>query len=290
MVSDMAVRCVLPAAARLGEGAVWSARDAALWWVDILAPALHRFDPATGQDVAWAMPESIGCMALGKDSRVLVALASGLSWFDPSSGRLEVMHRIEADVATSRLNDGRCDRQGRLWVGSMDRSGPHGALYCCEHDRPDAPRRVLAGISVPNSTGFSPDGGTMYFADSPTRSIRAFALDPATGEIDGGRVFATIEHGVPDGATVDAEGGLWVACWDGWRVLRFRPDGGLDRTVMMPVPRPTCCAFGGPDLRTLFVTSARNGLDDETLQKAPLSGGVFAFDPGIRGIAEATFG
>jgi sugar lactone lactonase YvrE len=289
-VNDIEVTCILPCAAQLGEGAVWSVRDQVLWWVDIHAPSLHRFAPATGQDREWAMPESIGCLALGPAERVLVGLASGLAWFDPIAERLEHDVRIEADVPTSRLNDGRCDRQGRLWVGSMNRgvADGHGSLYRCEAG--GLPRPMLTGIQVPNTTAFSPDGQTMYFADSPSRRIRAFDLDPTTGEIDGERIFATIETGVPDGATVDADGGLWVACWDGWRIARFLPNGTLDREIAMPVPRPTCCAFGGPDLATLYVTSARTGLDAEMLGRAHLSGGVFALHPEVCGLAEPIFG
>jgi sugar lactone lactonase YvrE len=289
-VKDVEVTCILPRAAQLGEGAVWSVRDQVLWWVDIQAPSLHRFDPATGHNREWAMPESVGCLALGPADRVLVGLASGLAWFDPVSEQFELDVRIESDVPTSRLNDGRCDRQGRLWVGSMNRGvpGAHGSLYRCQAGR--LPRQILTGIQVPNTTAFSPDGLTMYFADSPSRCIRAYDLDPTTGEIGGERIFATIETGVPDGATVDAEGGLWVACWDGWRVARFRPDGKLDREIAMPVPRPTCCAFGGPDLATLYVTSARTGLDAMMLDRAHLSGGVFALRPGVYGLAEPVFG
>ena len=279
---------MLEAAAQLGEGAVWSVRDGVLWWVDITAPALHRFDPSTGRDRQWAMPEKIGCMALEPETSVLVGLASGLAWFDPIADRIEVGAPIEADVPSSRLNDGRCDRQGRLWVGSMNDTGAHGSLYRCTGGTP--PHRMLFGIGVPNTTAFSPDGRTMYFADSPTRRIRAFDLDTTTGEISGERDFATIATGVPDGATVDAQGGLWVACWDGWRVVRFLPDGRLDREIELPVPRPTCCAFGDADLGTLYVTSARSGIDPEILGRAPLSGGVFALRPGVSGIAEPLFG
>lgn len=283
------VTCVLPAAAALGEGAVWSVRDGVLWWVDILAPALHCFDPATGDDRAWPMPEPIGCVALGGDGRTLVALASGLSWFEPATGYLELGARIEADIVTSRLNDGRCDHQGRLWVGSMDsRPGPLGSLYRCN---PGAKaHRMLGDITVPNALAFSPDGQTMYFSDTPTRRIRAFDLDPATGDLSNGRVFATVIRGAPDGATVDAEGGLWVACWDDACLQRYRPDGALDAEIAMPVPRPTCLAFGGPDLGTLYATSARTGLDPAALARAPLSGGVFALRPGVAGRAEPMFG
>jgi L-arabinonolactonase len=283
--------CVLDARATLGEGAVWCDRDRVLWWVDIEAPALHRFDPATNADRAWPMPESIGCLALGRDHSVVVALASGLAWFDPETERLDHFLPIEASEPDTRLNDGRCDRQGRFWVGSMVRgaAGARGRLYRCDTTRATP---MLAGIQVPNSISFSPDGDTLYFADTPTRSVRAFALDPASGRLSGERDFAAIPpfDGLPDGATVDADGGLWVAHWDGGRISRFRPDGRLDRSIRLPVPRPTCCAFGGADLGTLFVTSARTGLDEKALSRAPLSGGVFSLRPGVSGLPEPRFG
>ncbi len=244
-----APECVVAARAELGEGAVWCSLRNVLWWVDINAPALHRFDPASGDDCAWLMPEPVGCMGLGADARVVVALASGLAWFDPASERVEMFLPIEADQPATRLNDGRCDRQGRLWVGSMARKGgePIGTLYRCDARSPVA---VLNHIRVPNCTAFSPDGSTMYFTDTPTNRIRAFDVEPASGEISNAREFATVPEadGHPDGATVDAEGGLWVAHWDGWRVSRFHEDGRLDRSIRLPVPRPTCCAFGGEDL------------------------------------------
>ncbi len=282
--------CVLDARASLGEGAVWCDRTQALFWVDINAPALHRFDPASGTDRVWPMPEPIGCLALCQDHRVVVALASGLAWFDPQTGALDRFLPIEADEPRTRLNDGRCDHQGRLWVGSMRRSagGPRGTLYRCTHTEA-AP--VLSGIEVPNCTAFSPDGGTLYFTDTPTNCIRAFALDAATGALSAERPFASVPagDGHPDGATIDAEGALWVAHWDGWRISRFRPDGSLDRSIRLPVPRPTCLVFGGAGLDTLFVTSARTGLDEATLARAPLSGGVFSLQPGEIGLPEPRF-
>ncbi len=282
--------CALDARAQLGEGAVWCDRAHVLWWVGIDAPALHRFDPETGADRAWPMPESIGCLALGSSRSVVVALASGLAWFDPETERLDRFLEIEANEPDTRLNDGRCDRQGRFWVGSMarDAAGARGRLYRCEATRATP---MLSGIQVPNSLAFSPDGRTLYFADTPTRTIRAFDLDPTTGRLSSERDFATIPpfDGLPDGATIDSNGGLWVAQWDGGRISRFRPDGRLDRSIRLPVPRPTCLAFGGADLGTLFVTSARAGLDTEALGRAPLSGGVFSLRPGVRGLPEPRF-
>ncbi len=185
--------------------------------------------------------------------------------------RLEPFLPIEADIAGSRLNDGRCDRQGRLWVGSMARgqAAHAGTVYRCTAQEAVP---VLHDIRVPNCTAFSPDGRTMYFADTPTGLIRAFDLDPSTGAISNERRFAKLPEnsGFPDGATVDAEGGLWVAHWGGGRVSRFAPDGTFDRSITVPAPRVTCCAFGGPRLETLFITTARVGMDDAALSAAPL--------------------
>ena len=288
MVTD--AECVLDCKATLGEGAIWCARTQALYWVDILAPALHRYHPATGEDRAWPMPEPVGTVALGSDQRVALALASGLAWFDPETERLDSFLPIEADRPNTRLNDGRCDHQGRLWVGSMSRGTPEpaGVLYRCG-GRAATP--VLTGIQVPNCTAFSPDGRRMYFTDTPTRVVRVFDLNPETGELSEEREFASFAAlpGLPDGATVDAEGGLWVAHWDGGRVSRFTPDGTLDRSIRVPAPRVTCCAFGGPDLGTLFITTARHGLDAEAVRKAPLSGGLFAARPGVSGLPEPRF-
>lgn len=222
------------------------------------------------------MPEPIGTVALGPDQRVVVALASGLAWFDPATERLECF--LPIDVPT-RLNDGRCDRQGRLWVGSM---GPGGIQFRCTAE---GATPVLRDIQVPNCTAFSPDGRHMYFADTPTKVIRRFNLNPATGDLTGEQAFAMLPPGCgsPDGATIDAEGGLWVAHWDGARVSRFLRDGTLERSVRVAAPRVTCCAFGGPDLATLFITTARS-------DGAPLSGSLFAVQPGVAGIPEARFG
>jgi sugar lactone lactonase YvrE len=282
--------CVLDCKAALGEGAVWCDRTQALYWVDILAPALHRYEPASGKERAWLMPEPVGTVALGPDNRVLVALASGLAWFDPETDRLDRFLAIEADRPDTRLNDGRCDHQGRLWVGSMSRGTPEpiGVLYRCTVQ---AATPVRTGIKVPNCTAFNPDGRRMYFTDTPTRIVQTFDLDPETGELSGEREFTTFpaSHGWPDGATVDAEGGLWVAHWEGGRVSRFTPDGELDRAIRVAAPRVTCCAFGGPDLGTLFITTARHGLGAEALSKAPLSGGLFAVRPGVAGLPEPRF-
>jgi sugar lactone lactonase YvrE len=222
---------------------------------------------------------------------MLLALADGLWRFDPSTGTLAQAVPMEADIPTSRLNDGRCDRQGRFWVGSMDRSTPEsrGALY--RYDPDGSLHRMLDGIVIPNGLAFSPDGGTLHFCDSPTLCLQAFPLEAGTGMLGKPRVFAQCEPpGIPDGAVVDAEGCLWVAHFDGGRLTRFRPDGRVDQVIPLPVSRPTACCFGGTDLDTLFITSACVNLDAATLRQTPLAGSILALRPGVQGLAEPLFG
>ena len=285
------VECVLRAEALLGEVPVWSSRDRLLYWVDIRAPALHALDIGSGTDRSWPMPEPIGAVAIHAEGGLLLALASGLARFDPQTAALEMVQPIEADIQTSRLNDGRCDRRGRFWVGSMNRATPDGRGSLYRYDPDGSLHHLFGGIEVPNGLAFSPDGNTMYFWDTPTRRLQAFPLDPATGALGPARLFAeSAGPGNPDGAVTDAEGCLWVAHFDGARLTRYRPDGGVDRVIELPVDRPTACCFGGDDLDTLFVTSARINMDPAALQRSPLSGSVFAIRPGVRGLPEPIFG
>lgn len=285
------VECVQRAEARLGEVPVWCERSALLYWVDIRGPALHMLDPASGQNRSWPMPEPIGALALHAGGGLLLALASGLYRFDPETAALAPLQPIEADIPTSRLNDGRCDRQGRFWVGSMDRSTPEGRGHLYRYDPDGTLHRLFGDIEVPNALAFSPDGATLYFCDTPTRRLQAFPLDTATGALSASRLFATCKPpGNPDGAVTDAEGCLWVTHFGGARITRYRPDGGIDRAIPLPVERPTACCFGGPGLETLFITSSRQNLDEAALRQFPLSGGVFALRPGVCGLPEPAFG
>jgi sugar lactone lactonase YvrE len=275
----------------LGEGPVWDIATGTLHWVDIRAPAVHRLDPADGTQQSWLMPDVVGALALRERGGLLVALRTGLSFFDPASGTFTEVARLAAAGEGHRFNDGKCDPRGRFWVGSMhDREpAPVGSLYCLEPDGTCTPR--LGGIAIPNSLAWSPDGSVMYFADSPTRVIYAFAFDLASGQLGERRVFATITEGsgVPDGSTVDAEGFLWNAEHGGARLVRYAPDGRIDRIVPLPVSQPTCCGFGGADLRTLYVTSASEGLSAADLEREPLAGRLFAIDVGVRGLPQARF-
>jgi sugar lactone lactonase YvrE len=289
-VADVA--CVVSARALLGEGPVWDAGAQALWWVDIRGPAVHRYEPRTGAARQWPMPEEVGSLALRRDGTLLLALRTGFAFFDPATGAIVGGGNPEPDQPDNRLNDGKCDRRGRFWVGSMHVSGrqPTGALYRLDPDL--SWHRVAGGITVPNSLAFAPDDRTIYFADTPSREIAAYDFDPDRGALGRRRVFATVPEGAgyPDGSTVDAEGYLWSAHWDGGRLTRYAPDGRVDRVIELPVTRPTCPAFGGERLDVLYVTTASVRLDAAELARQPWAGGLLALDVGVRGLPEPRFG
>lgn len=285
------VEVAVRAEALLGEGPLWSPRQGRLLWVDILAPAIHVSDPATGADRAIPVDEMVAALAPRAGGGFVAAARSGLRAFDGTALGTVLAAPI-AEGAPLRLNDGRCDARGRFWVGSLalDSTPDAGALHRLD---PDGGARVMqAGLHVPNGIGFSPDGRLLYLADSARRRVDVFDFEPEAGLIGNRRRFVEFAEGegVPDGLAVDAGGGVWIALWDGWRVVRHAPDGRPDRVIHLPVPRPTSCAFGGPDLATLYVTSARVRLSAAQLAEAPLSGCVFAVDPGgARGLAEPEF-
>ena len=224
--------------------------------------------------------------------RLFVASQDGIAELDFVSGRLEPFVDPEADIPENRLNDAKVDAAGAIWVGSMrlDASRPGGSLYRIGKDgRVDC---MESGLTVSNGMGWSPDGRTFYFVDTIPGHIYAYDCDPAAGRLSNRRVFASVpvKEGRPDGLCVDSDGGVWCAIWDGWRVNRYRPDGTLDQVIDMPVPRPTSVAFGGPDLSTLYITTARTRLPASTLSEAPLSGGLFACSPGRSGVPGHVFG
>jgi sugar lactone lactonase YvrE/DNA-binding IclR family transcriptional regulator len=285
------VEIAVRAEALLGEGPLWSAREERLLWVDILAPAIHVSDPATGEDRVVATEEMVAALAPRASGGFVAAARSGLRGFDGTALGPVIAAPI-AEGAALRLNDGRCDAAGRFWVGSLalDSTPDAGALHRLDPD--GGAQQVLAGLHVPNGLGFSPDGRRLYLADSARRRVDVFDFDATRGTLADRRPFVALAEGegVPDGLAVDAQGGVWIALWDGWRVVRHAPDGTLERVVHLPVPRPTSCAFGGPGLGTLFVTSARVRLSAAQLAEAPLSGSVFAVDPGgTRGLPEHAF-
>lgn len=283
--------CVLPWGAQLGEGPVWHPGERVLYWVDILHPAIHRFDPTTGRNETCETRKLVSAVIPVTEGRLLVASQDGIEWLDFASGLLTPFTNPEAGIIDNRLNDAKCGPDGAVWVGSMriDASKPTGALYRIKAD--GTFERRESGIIVSNGLGWSPDARTLYFADTVPGLIHAYDYDPITGSLGAKREFARIptRDGRPDGLAVDAEGGVWCAIWDGWCVRRYLPNGQLDQIIELPVPRPTSIAFGGEDFSTLYITSARTRLPATTLADAPLSGGLFACQPGIAGVPVALF-
>ncbi len=288
------VRCVLKAQALNAEGPVWDERTGRLYWVCLREPALHAFDPKTGKDTAWKMPAWCGTLGLTPTGAV-VALRTGLFEFTEKDGALRFLAPAPFDSRRFTFNDGGLDRRGRLWIGPMyepcepaPQNDTTKALPFWRYDGGDKWHAGTAPVQVANALAWSPDGRTMYHGDTPTKTIWASDYDPETGTPSNFRVFARTTEGLgPDGASVDRDGFLWCAVYGAWKVLRFDPSGRLEREVRMPVEFPTMAAFGGEDLKTIFVTSANHSLSAEEKRRRPDEGNLFAFEapvPGVKGV------
>jgi sugar lactone lactonase YvrE len=284
--------CVVDCKNVLGEGALWCPREQVLWWIDISSPSLWRFEPRSGRVEHWPLPKRPGSFALRKDGGFLFAFQKGFATLDEPGGEPHWRDVPGLALGDERFNDGKADRAGRFWTGTLDRKvgSAIGQLY-----RLEPGFRLTAmdrGFTISNGIGWSPDDRILYFTDTPSRRIYRYDFDAACGQIANRRVFVEVEpgHGGPDGMTVDAQGYVWSAQFDRWCIHRYAPDGTLDRSIRLPVQRPTTCMFGGPDLATLYVTSARVDLPADAHASQPHAGGVFALDPGVRGLPEPRFG
>ncbi len=276
---------------RLGESPLWDERRQALYWIDSKRCLVHCLSPATGERRQWALPSEIGSLALCESGRLLVALEHDIGFLDVGTGAFARLAGVTHPEPRMRLNDGRADRAGRFLVGSLKLAptAPVGELY---EVLPSGQVNVLErGICVSNSLGFSPDGRTMYYADSLSHQIRRYAYDLATGAASGMTIFAdtTALGSGPDGAAVDAEGHLWVALVMKGQLARFRPDGSLERLLDLPTPHPSCPCFGGPGLDTLYVTSLSD-TGNTIKTDDPRAGRLLAVrGTGVRGLPEARF-
>ena len=278
---------VVRQAGALCEGPLWDPRIEALIWVDIPRGIVHRLDAATGTDVVVReVGAPVGCLALRQSGGYVAGTERGVAVADDDWQGFEAIADLPGQAARTRTNDGGCDPWGRFWVGTTaldDRPGA-AALYRMAAD--GTVIQVLDDVSVSNGIDWAPDASAMYYADSGTGRVDVFDVDPSDGHVRGRRALLEIElpGAVPDGLTVDAEGFLWVALWDGGRVRRYTPDGRLDREVLLPVDRVTSVAFGGSSLDALYVTTARYGLSATALEGQPLAGSVFVHDPGVQGL------
>ncbi len=283
-------RCIWDLKAELGEGPVWLERDRSLFFVDIVGCQLHCLRPDTGERQSWPTPSRPCLIVPVEGGGLLCGLEDGLREFSPAGG-FGPLHRVEPSLPENRLNDGYVDAEGRLWFGTMHdpETAATGSLYRLDGlTTPIRPRPVDRGYTVSNGPAIDPVRHRLYHNESSTRHIFAFDLSPE-GRLSNKRTFATLECGFPDGLTLDAEGTLWVGVYDGGCVRRFRPDGSADGAVELPCSQVTKLAFGGPDLRTAYVTTGRKGLSATALEGQPLAGGLFAFHVDVAGPPQHLF-
>jgi L-arabinonolactonase len=289
------IECVVDARAELGEGTVWDPQAKVLWWIDIWSKKIHRYDPATGRDETWEAPEYLGCLGLRASGGLVMTMASGFFFFDPATGAFEPIVDPERASADTRFNDGKTDRQGRFWSGTMFEAPGRpvefvGALYRLDKDL--SVHKMIDRVGCSNGLAWSGDSKTMYFSDSHSGVVHAYDFDAATGDIDNKRVFINVEElgAVADGATVDADGCYWVTLPVTGKVSRYDPAGTLMQTIHLPTDLPTCCEFGGGDLDVLYVTSAvlRRPAEHFASQQHP--GGLFAvYIDGVKGLTLPPF-
>lgn len=296
----MSIRCVLEARAVLSEGALWSPPEQKLYWIDQMRPEIHRFDPATGLDEKFdlELPDQLGGLARRAGGGFVLAGSDGLSLIDAAFATRRGVANPFADQPRATFNDAKVNRDGTIFAGTTDKleSEKLGQLYKVAPGR--SPELIADGFICSNGPSFSPDGRIVYHTRSQDREIWAYELDDY-GNVVRSEIFARIglDEGIPDGSTVDAAGFLWSTHWDGGRITRYRPDGSVERVVETPCPSPTSCCFGGPDLTTLFFTSASITMVDGTwiyMDKAgfaadPTAGGIFALETDISGLEEPLF-
>lgn len=284
-------KLILDSKCELGEGPIWHAGRQQLFFFDINEQTLFAVTEAGEIADSWLFNETVAAAAVVDDHTLVLATDTGLKEFDLSTGGMNRINEIEADNPLTRTNDSRVHPSGAFWIGTMTRSeeeAPIGSVY---HYRAGTLTTLKSGISIPNATCFSPDGRTAYWTDTPTKQIMQCATDPATGLPTGDwTLFADVSdhRGWPDGAVVDSEGYLWNARWGGYCVVRHAPDGSIDRIVEVPVSQVSCPAFGGADLKTLFITTAAKNLSAEQLATEKVAGGLFAIRVDVAGQPEPT--
>jgi sugar lactone lactonase YvrE len=278
---------VLDARAETGEGPVWDYRDQSLLWLDVTGGLVHRLDVVSGLDKSFEVGQHVGALALRSAGGLMLAVRGGFAGYALETGWLQPLAETEAATPSNRMNDGKVDSAGRFWAGSMAyaEAGREGSLY--RLDRDHSVTTMLTRLGISNGLGWSPDDRVMYHIDSLAGGVDAYDFSPQTGQIANGRRLVEVarDDGIPDGMTVDADGYLWVALWDGACVRRYRPDGIFDRAIQLPVRQVSCCTFGGADLADLYITTAARGLSELELEEQPGAGGVFRCRPGVSGLA-----
>lgn len=285
------VELVVDAACIVGEGPLWDASSGCLIWVDIVGRLIHWYRPADSAHWTIGTPSDVGAVACRGGGGLVLALDDGFWLLDPGADGPRMFASVEADDPTTRMNDGKCDRAGRFWAGTMQRDARTGGGTVYRLDGSGHVETMITGVTISNGLAWSPDDEVLYYIDSPKQGVDTFAFDAVTGTIAARRRAFDIppSAGLPDGMTIDAEGCLWVALWGGAAVHRYTPDGELRQIVEVPVAQVTSCAFGGPDLTDLYITTASHGLDDPARRAQPQAGGLYRCRPGTRGTSASTF-
>jgi len=292
-VPTLAAELAYPHDSILGESPLWDEREHVLYWVDIDRGEIHRFDPATQENKTFPLGGKVTSIARRAAGGLVATLRKNFATFDPATGHADILDAVEADQPENRFNDGKCDRQGRYWAGTMNEvriGAAEAGLY--RYEGPGRCEKMISGVTISNGTGWSPDGRTMYYTDTLRHAVFAYDFDPATGDIANRRTFYEVEpaaDGLPDGLTVDAEGHVWSALVNYGRILRLDPDGKLEHAVTFPATRGTCCTFGGADYGDLYITTARECLTPAQIAAQPIAGSLFRCRPGVTGLPETPF-
>jgi len=286
------VELVVDSQDQIGEGPIWDAKRNILYWVDITGETVQSFDPATNCHTKLHVGQAVGTVVPRSNGGLMVAVQNGFAYVDEKTKQLTLIHNPEPHLPENRFNDGKCDPAGRFWAGTMafEPKAKAGSLYCLGTDR--SVRKVLGDVTISNGIAWSLDHKRMYYIDSPTYIVRAYDYDVDSGQIGNDRVLLTIPRdvGMPDGMTIDAHGRLWIAHYGGSKVCCWDPDTGrIVQTIETPVSLVTACAFGGPELETLYITSRSLGLSEDQLKKEPFAGALLSAEPGCRGTQTFSF-
>ncbi|MDZ8109312.1 MAG: SMP-30/gluconolactonase/LRE family protein [Nostoc sp. DedQUE12a] len=276
---------ILEARARLGEGPIWDSTKKLLYWIDIFNHRVHQFDPTTGKDRFFDVGDVVGAIATAGRDRLIITLRRHLAFLNTQTGEVTPILEVEANMPNNRINDGKCDPQGRFWFGSMSTiEKPDANLY--RYDTDGSLHLMETGLTISNGLGWSPDQKIFYLTDSPKQKIYAYDFNSVTGNITNRRIFVDLTHESfhPDGLTIDSQGNIWSAMWNGWCVIRFNPKGEEILRIKLPVPLVTSCTFGGEDLQTLYITTASVGLSQAEIDKSFYSGDLFALQTDVTGL------
>lgn len=280
---------VLPARSRLGECPVWDAEKQKLYWVDVYNHRVHQFDPVTGNDIYFDTGDVVSAIVLAGKDRLLIALGDRIAILNTVTGKLTPLYQTKFPYPNTRFNDGKCDSQGRFWIGSISEALGQAELY--RYDLDGSLQVMERGLTISNGLGWSPDGATFYLTDSAQQKIYAYNFDEQTGAISDRRILIDLSDEIaePDGLTIDAQGNLWSALWNGWGIACFNATGQEIFRVKLPVQRPTSVTFGGSDLMDLYITSASVGLSQKEIQQGFNAGDLFRFSSQFLGISAQPF-